>query len=350
MLVRASLVLVFVLVLLGLALPPALDPGPQTATAAAGSTAADAGGTAADSSGSTKTTKSGLENYESSLKTWFSVVGFWIGALLVLFGLFAIAVLIQRRRKASLSIEPFGHSAVDAKVGTVLSGLVQKRLSDLSTRGDAGGRSYKLDFIVADVELLGESESLEKALAGLADTSQFKVVVAILGLVDRIIGRQLVAKGELAPPGEEGCGVVLSLQTQAKGIEASGSLWGDGTDRAQCTVSSDPAPYYALAERSAAWIQYEAARSLKANVDLITKSAKSFSLLSEALAQQRLNEIESAAELYAEAIEADRENVAALMNLSVLLARYYGRYDWAVGLLGLARIALRKRYREAEAR
>lgn len=349
---RVLTVISLLLILALLAVPPALESSHAPAPAApAGDATATSKPLAAGAASTEKESKSSLEKYEARLKTWFSILGLWIAAILAAAGVVLIAILIWKRRKASLTIEAFGDSAVDAKVGSVVSGLVQKRLSDLSARGRQGKEAYKLDVIVADVELLAADGNLESALAGLADASQFKLAVALLGLVDRMVGRHLVAKGELAPPGEMGCGVVLSLQTQAKGIGSSGSLWGDGTKRKQASDSTKPGPYYALAERSAAWIQYEAARSLKAkNVDLITKSARSFSRLSEGLAQQRLNEIEAAMALYVDAIEEDPENVAALFNLSVILARDYGRYDWAIGLLKLARLALFKRYREAEAR
>lgn len=159
-----------------------------------------------------------------------------------------------------------------------------------------------------------------------------------------MFSRRLTVKGDLAPPGSEGYGVILGLESARKGVTASGALWG-GNPRGS---SGKAAGYYALAERSAAWIQYEAARSLKSDVGLLTSSAQSFSLMSEALAEQRLERLAEAADLYAQALVADPENVVALINLSVIVARVYGHYDWAIGLLGLARTALYNRYEERE--
>jgi len=198
--------------------------------------------------------------------------------------------------------------------------------------------------VVADVELLAENNSLESALKGLSEVSQLKFVVALLSLYDQIFSRRLLIKGELAPPGDEGYGVVIGLESGRKGAVASGALWGGEVDR----DGKKPDGYYALAERSAAWVQYEAAQSLASDVGLLTNSAQSFSLISEALAEQRLAKFDEAALLYAEALEIDPENVVALINVSVIVARDYDHYDWAVALLGLAQTALMNRYEERE--
>jgi tetratricopeptide (TPR) repeat protein len=291
-----------------------------------------------------KEAKTGAEKYESNLKAVFASIGLWLVAVLVAIGVLLLVVFFWRRRRASLLVEAFGDESAGAKVGAVMAGLIRKRLSDLSARRSQSSGQYKLDLVVADVELLAENDSLESALKGLSEVSQLKFVVALLSLFDQIFSRRLLVKGELAPAGDEGCGVVIGLESGRKGVVASGALWSGKA----VGESIKPGDYYVLAERSAAWIQYEAAQSLASDVGLLTNSAQSFSLISEALAKQRLAELDEAALLYAEALKIDPENVVGLINLSVIVARDYGHYDWAVGLLGLAQTALVNRYEERE--
>ena len=312
---------------------------PPAATAATTSPAADSG---------EKDEKSTGEKLEAWLKTWLSVTGLIIGALLIGAAVVISAIfLFFRWLRPSLTIEPFGDGGVDAKVGAVVTNLVQKRLSELSARSEETRGPYKLDVVVADVELLAGSGDLKKALGDVSEVSQLKLVVALLNLVDQKMSRRLTAKGELAPPGLAGHGIVLSLESGRNGVEANSGVWGATVPGSDPTDSKQPAPYYDLADRAAGWIQYQAGRSLDADVALMTKSADSFSLLSEALIEQRGDRIGEAADLYAKALDADPENIAALINLSALVAHYYGRYRWAVELLELARTALSRRYAEA---
>jgi hypothetical protein len=294
-----------------------------------------------------KDEKSGAEKLESRLKTWLAIAGLLIGAVLVVIAVGVAIVFLIMRWKPSLAIESFADGGVDAKVGGVVTSLVQRRLSELSVRKKQSTGPYKLDVVVADVELLAESENLEKALGGVSEASQLKLVIALLSLADRVSAKRLTATGELVPPGEGGHGIVLSLQSGRKGVVANGAVWGGPTKRkADAGDSGKPTPYYDLADRVAGWIQYQAGCTLSADVELMTTSADSFSLLSEGLVEQRAKRMGKAAGLYAKALDADPENIAALINLSAIVARYYGEYGWAVNLLGLARTALKKRYEE----
>lgn len=292
--------------------------------------------------------KNGLAHAEEDVGNLVSLLGKALIALLVLLGIIVLAwSLLKRWRNPSLAVEAFSDGAVDAKVGSAVAALTEKRLIELSRRGRKPNDPYQLDVAVADVELVAENESLATAMGGLAEESQFKLAAAILGLVDRYVGTHLVAKGELAPKGGLGRGVLLVLQSQGSGLQASGVLWNpkeitvpaDGKD-------TDPSPYYELADEAASWLQFEVARSLDDHVGLLTANAKSFTALVQGIEMQRAEQSEAAAEYYAQALLFDRENVAALFNLSGIVARLWGRYDIAVGLLLRARAILRRRYEE----
>lgn len=108
---------------------------------------------------------------------------------------------------------------------------------------------------------------------------------------------------------------------------------------------SDPSPHYGLAAAAAWWVQYEAGKVFDRNVALVTKSAPSFSLVGIALASERKREPREAADSYARALALDPENVAALFNLALLLARRHECHAPAALLLVRAQKALEDRHR-----
>jgi tetratricopeptide (TPR) repeat protein len=270
-----------------------------------------------------------------------AIVTFLLGVAALLIG-----ILIWRRRKPSLAIEPFADGAVEPKIGAAVAGLIEGHLTAL---GDRKGQNdgLLLDLVVADTELMATNKDLETALKGLAEVSQLKLLVAVVGLADRLRGTHLVAKGELAPAGQLGHGVVVALQSEKDGLEARTALWRkDERPRRRQSDAKDPAPYYDLAEPAAAWIQYETACSLDGRVRLITRSAHSFSLLAQGVAAQRKLDQEAAAEHYATALRDDPENVAALLNLGRILIADERWFAAGVLLLVRALVSLESRYEE----
>jgi tetratricopeptide (TPR) repeat protein len=274
------------------------------------------------------------------------LLGTAIAAVLLGAALLLIAILIWRRRKPSLAIEPFADGAVEPKVGAAVAGLVEGHLTAV---GDRKGQNdgLLLDLVVADTELMATNKDLETALKGLAEVSQLKLLVAVVGLADRLRGTHLVAKGELAPAGQQGHGVVVALQSEKDGLEARTALWRkDERPRRQQGDAKDPTPYYDLAEPAAAWIQFETACSLDGRVRFITRSAHSFSLLAQGVAAQRKLDQEAAAEHYAAALRDDPENVAALLNLGRILIADERWFAAGVLLLVRALVSLESRYEE----
>jgi tetratricopeptide (TPR) repeat protein len=275
----------------------------------------------------------------------FVIVGF---CLLV----YAAAIRLVR---PSLVIKPFVDTGVEAKVGSVVAALVEEQLVDLARKGQQSGDAYQLDLVVANVELLARDEHLATAVSGLADVSQLKVVVAVLSLVDRVFGRRsLVAEGELMPDGQKGSGLVLALYRHNE-LRARDAHWSPPPQqrhllphRKPTNDSPDPEPYYRLAPPAASWVQFEAARSLSSHVALMTDHAESFRLLATGLAQHRAEKIQAAASAYARALSVDPGNVAALVNLAMLLARYERNYRAALMLLRHAEVILKRRHEETE--
>jgi tetratricopeptide (TPR) repeat protein len=288
-------------------------------------------------------------------KSWVATANDWIeqhlkflglvlGTVLIGFAFVLIGALVWRRHKPSLSVEAFEDGAIEPKVGSTVAALVEKRLLDVFRVHRAASEEPQLDVVAADVEILAANKDLETALGGLAEVSQLKLLVAVLGLVDRIWGTHLTAKGELAPKGRDGYGVVLALQSEKGGLEARGAVWSNEGWRGQ----GNPNPYYELAEPAAAWVQYETACNLNAGVRLITRDAQSFSLMSLGLMEQRALREAEAIEQYAAALRRDPENFVALFNLGGILASDPATF-WT-GLLLQVRglFVLESRYEELE--
>lgn len=300
-----------------------------------------------------KEEKGSVETAVDDLTNFWKLAGLIAASVLVPIALLLLLRAWWQRRKPSLALEAFTDSAVEPKVGSGVTGLVEKRLNELSARRGDKRDNYALDVVATDVELVAANEGLETALGKLADVPQLSIAVAILGMLDRIGGGRHVVKGELVPPGDHGHGALLGLQAGPR-LQAKGAIWDSGRPRlapaaAGATAEGpSPAPYYGLVEPIAAWIQYEVARSVDAGVALITNSPKSFGLFSQALLDHRAERYELAAQGYGEALRADPGNVGALVNLSGLLARREKRFTDALILLIRAWTVLESRYEELE--
>ena len=274
-----------------------------------------------------------------------------LGSLLLMV-VFAIGLALIRSavlRKASLVVRPFEDRALDQRVGSAFSGLVEEQLVRFwQTRQRARDDGYNLDLVVANVELLAQDESLGDAVGELAQVPQLGLLAAVLSFIDRVfLQRRLSVAGELLPEGANGCGVALSL-FKRKHLEARGTVWerlpaaatGDSSAATAAPAATPPADapptmsrYYGLAGHAAAWVQYQASRVLDDRVGLITSNAESFSELSAGIDEHRTaageeedadasKHYDEAAQRYDHALKFDRENVAALVNLALVRARH----------------------------
>ena len=284
--------------------------------------------------------------------------------LLVLIALGSIATSLIFR-KASLVVRPFTDGAVDPKVGAGFGALVEEQLIGVWRRErrvrDDG---YILDFVVANVELFSDEDALSRAVGDMAQVDQLQLIAAVLSFVDNLgFKRRLAATGELLPAGANGSGVALALYNRRQ-LQARGVLWdhmpaaapGPADENSQQSADTPPpageedppksvsTPYYRFAGPAAAWVQYEAALALDSRVGVITSNAESFSLLCTAIELHRNNRYHEAAETYAQALEIDRNNVAALVNFALLLARSWGLFPESILLLKRAQHALASAY------
>jgi tetratricopeptide (TPR) repeat protein len=283
-----------------------------------------------------------LEEWSDFVVKLLPALGAVILALLLGIGaVLLVLTVVMRLLRTSLRIEPFLDGAVEPKVGSAVASLVETQLLDLSRQRGGPKDAYKLDLVVADVELLAGNASLASAVEGLDEVPQLKVLVAVLSMIDRVVGRRsFVAKGELMPAGNAGTGVALSFHRHDS-LRAREALWAPAPNPAP---PPGPSAFYGLAVGAASWIQYEAACGIDGRVRLLTESSESWSHLATGLARQRQGAVTPALEAYVKALRVDPDNVGALVNLAVLVARDLGRHSDAIVLLLHARNVLLNRY------
>lgn len=265
-----------------------------------------------------------------------------VGAVLLLILLVPLLIGLiwtwATRRRPSLVVKPFGHDAVEPKVGGGVASMVEERLIELRRSGErARGADLDLDLVMADVEMFADDESLADAVGGVSDVSQLQVVVAALALFDRLTHkRRFTVGGELLPKGPDGIGIALALDRRNAALARTG-LWESNVDDwvvrpapvaqpaalAEAADGSepppDPAPYYLMAGAAAAWTQYEVGRALDESIEILTSSGESFALVSAGLQLHRADDLAGACELYARALQRDPDNVAATANLGFAL-------------------------------
>jgi Flp pilus assembly protein TadD len=321
----------------------------------------------------------GLESKETDVKKtlgeWsdlalklLGALGSVIAALLVVCAsILLIWTFLKRLLRPTLRIKPFLDGGVEPKLGSGVAALVETQLLSLVRRRGRPEDGYLLDLVVADVEVLASDSDLASAMGGLAEVPQLQLFVGVLSMVDRLVGhRSFVASGELVPPGEEGAGVVLAFHRQDR-LESREALWAPPTAIAplaeppELDEDEDPPPaneeddadtkvspgdFYGLSVRAASWVQYETACSLDSYVRFLTKNAESWSHLATGLDEHRQGDVVAAIDAYIDALAVDPDNVGALVNLSVLIAREFALYGDAIVLLLHARRVLLDRYEE----
>lgn len=277
--------------------------------------------------------------------------------LLTTLGIAILLFFFRAARRRSLVVGDLSDGASKVKVGTAVTALIQKRLIGLGEDSQRGSEyAYDMDVVAADVELLAREDELSSAVAGLADSPQLGFLASVLSLADRIANRRLTAGGELLLPGQQGVGVALAL-LQRNSVQARDILWADevktwfmaaDVPSPNSPSDDDPTPYYGLAVPAAAWIQFAVALHVGNVVAKITRKPASFTLLGVALELERKGEIEPALKAYGKALELDADNVAALINAGLILARYYGLLGPAVNMIEHAVAVLERRYEEPE--
>jgi tetratricopeptide (TPR) repeat protein len=228
-----------------------------------------------------------------------------------------------------LTLSAFDSTASGAeKVGAPFTARVQEALQRF--RADAVGgaddqsqgvdvHDYDLDVGTGTehfAELVSGESGLQNSLDKVSEIGpQTKVIAALLDLLSRVLPiRRLKVAGVMDPPDPRGASIVVSLEKDSR-LEAAGVITGP-----ELTADPTAIDYLRLAEPAAVWIQYEVARAITGERQR-PGAPDSYSRLREGVAHQIAGQLELARDSYREAIEFDRTNWAAHVNLSVVEAR-----------------------------
>jgi tetratricopeptide (TPR) repeat protein len=283
-------------------------------------------------------------------KALLALGGILAAGLLALAVLYLLWVTGRHLLRPSLRIDPFLDDGIEPKVGAAVAAMVGTRLHELSSDKGKPEDGYQLDLVGADIELFAADKGLSSAVEGFAEVPHLQVLVALLSSAERLVGwRSFVASGDLAPAGEGGDGIALALHRK-NSLHARRTLWATPAPSAPEGNEEQPNPagFYELVVPAAAWVQYEVAAQLDSRVRLLTANADSWSHLGRALDLQRQGQVLEALDAYADALALDPDNVGALANLGVLIARQFGLYREATLLLFQARQILVRRYGDWE--
>jgi hypothetical protein len=271
-----------------------------------------------------------------------------LAGLLALFmlGLAAVHVLsrvpfikdkypIRLLRRPSFVVETLDDSALGARIGPAITGLVRSRIG---VRGDRLG----LDYVTGQ-------KSVRLALKRVKDvTASFQTpdgsAGAALSVIDfmarTLPRRRFVLRGELQPAGQAGSGISLALEDPS-GEDSLAVLWARSLE----VRGGEVACYRRLAIPAAAWADHRLTVALRSGLsnELVTRNADSWTFFNAGLEAHRLGEDAIARSLYEQALGHDGANVGALANLG-LLERRARKFVSADQLLGRALQELEKRH------
>ena len=299
-----------------------------------------------------------VEDTKETLADIGAAAAILAGALLVVLVVMSIFVrLFDRFYRWLTKFRPIAYligprltlSAVDStasgddKVGAPFTARVQEALQRF--RADAAGvandpsqgvdvHDYDLDVGTGTehfANLVSGESGLQNSLDKVSEIGpQTKVITALVDLLSRVLPiRRLKIAGVMDPPDPKGASIVVSLEKDSR-LQAAGVITGP-----ELTADPTAIDYLRLAEPTAVWIQYEVARAITGERQE-PGAPDSYSRLREGVAHQIAGQLELARDSYREAIEFDRTNWAAHVNLSVVEARlgnFQGSMDVAVDAL-----------------
>jgi hypothetical protein len=227
--------------------------------------------------------------------------------------------------RTRLTLQPFTDGGNDAGIGAGFTALLRARLSELS-EPPAGDGAFVLDHLAG-------TEDLSQTIGDLAAISdQLKGVSAVFAfaLAHSRVPRYTM-NGTLQGAGTLGAGVTLVLSEQ-QAQEDIVTLWSHDT-----SGQDGPREYQAMAAGAAAWTDYRIRKHRGVETPSVTDNEASYAYLHVGLQLVRDGEVIRAMQAYWHAFAEAPDNVAALLNLSVLDAQQLQNYDRSLRWLTVAK-------------
>jgi tetratricopeptide (TPR) repeat protein len=253
--------------------------------------------------------------------------------------------------RGRLSLADCDDSALDekTKVGKAFTAGIRSTLQRFRSEAlDEERVGYLLDFGTGREELadvVSSDSQLSSALEKLGEASDHtKLVAAAIGFVTAVLPiSRLAFSGVLGPSSlggqagqAHGAMARLFLERSSK-LTAAVALGG----RVQTTPEGGD--YMALSNAAAVWVQYEVARELSgSDVEFRNGQAESYALVREGLDLHYAGQDHEAEEAFERALQIDRKNWAAHVNLAITKVRHAGSYRQAIQTLERALDEMRR--------
>lgn len=230
----------------------------------------------------------------------------------------------------ALQIEAFEDGAMTERVGPSFALLAQARI-------DGGRESGTHLYLVTGEERTGDYVA---ALQGVPQTQALAVALSLLRLLWR--KQRLTVSGSLKPIDDrQTATATVSLRLDAKLIDTSEFWLGEPSSPKLTPFASNRV----LAVAVAGWIEHEVIDETPgppAHEVLLSRDSRSWALFRAGAELNRMSLLDEAADLYERALEIDRDNIGALIDLAHL-RRLDGHYDGAVTLASDALELIKRR-------
>jgi tetratricopeptide (TPR) repeat protein len=260
----------------------------------------------------------------------------WVG------GLFRRIWGIRYILRGRLSLADCDDSALggEMKVGKALTAAIRERLQRFREEAvDPNGIAYDLDFGTGSEDLadiVSDSGQLSSALAKLGEASEHtKLIAAVVGgVIAALPIKRLAVSGVLGP-------AVVTAQAANPRFSAAANLFIERGSKLVAALSlngrvleAQPAAsdYVELCGPAAVWVQYEVARELS-DTEVQYPAADSYALVREGLDYHYAGHDDQAEEAFENALQLDRRNWTAHVNLALTKARGALNYTQAVSIL-----------------
>jgi tetratricopeptide (TPR) repeat protein len=241
--------------------------------------------------------------------------------------------VIGRIISPRLSFDTLGDQT-GLNVGETITARVRARLVQMRDEAASDEAVHDLDFgsPTADfADLVAGDRGLHSALEKASEASeQLKIVAAMLNLLYTTLPIQNLAVAGVIEPAS-GAKASATLSLTVGGRPAASSTF-DATGPT-ATVNAIASDYLLLAEPAAVWVQYEVARAIRGDDGRGPDAANSYALVREGLEKQLAGHDEEARTLFMHAVELDKRNLAARVNLAMAEARLRHNYDKSIEIL-----------------
>ncbi len=234
----------------------------------------------------------------------------------------------------TVSVEPFDGGGASGAEGKDFSNLLSAAMGEQAGREPA----FPFDRVSSGSKLdTGFASTVVEALTEVPETKLLGSVVKVLGKLFR--RRSIVLSGRLISVGDEGAGVLLTMEENGKEHGASITLWETAFDPVPGGEASSR--WLRMVPAAGVWARWQLAAALTRPKKVVVDSWLPDALFRSAFVWQTKRDLGRAEALYTGTLEKDPDLLPAAHNLAVIEI-YEGNYERAEERLTELRIRLEK--------